>query len=78
MLSSVTNLCESFSNGFLAPGTKKATLTLKRRVLKLARSLCCIVQSCEQDLNTFLCFYRAKQTMAAKLMRRVTNTLLKC
>ena len=23
--------------------------------------MCCIVQSCEQDLNTLLRFYRAKQ-----------------
>ena len=26
-----------------------------------ARSPCYIAQSCEQDLNPFLCFYRAKQ-----------------
>ena len=29
LISSVPNLCESFSNRFLAPGTKKATLTLR-------------------------------------------------
>ena len=33
----------------------------KRRALKLARSPYYIVQCCKQDLNTFLCFYRAKQ-----------------
>ena len=27
----------------------------------MAQSPCNIVQSCEQDLNKFLCFYRAKQ-----------------
>ena len=27
----------------------------------MARSPCNIVQSCDQDLNKFLCFYRAKQ-----------------
>ena len=27
----------------------------------MARSPCYIVQSCKQDLNTFLCFYRAKK-----------------
>ena len=32
-----------------------------RRVIKFVRSPCTNVQSCEQDLNTFLCFYRAKQ-----------------
>ena len=33
----------------------------KKRVKKLTRSPCYIVQSCKQDLNPFLCFYRAKQ-----------------
>ena len=33
----------------------------KKRVIKLARSPCYIVQSCERDLNIFLYFYRAKQ-----------------
>ena len=36
-------------------------LRAKRRVIKLARSPCYIVQSCEQDLNTFIYFYGAKQ-----------------
>ena len=39
---------------------QKATLTL-RGVFFFFFILCCIVQSCEQDLNAFLCFYRAKQ-----------------
>ena len=36
-------------------------LRAKRRVIKLTRSPCYIVQSCEKDLNTFLCFYSVKQ-----------------
>ena len=41
--------------------TDLGILRAKRCVIKLARSPCYIVQSCEQDLNTFHCFYRAKQ-----------------
>ena len=36
-------------------------LRAKRCVIKLARSPRSVVQICEQDLNTFLCFYHAKQ-----------------
>ena len=39
----------------------ESNFNYKKRVIKLARSPCYIVQSCKQDLNTFLCFYRAKQ-----------------
>ena len=39
----------------------ESNFNFKKRVIKLARSPCYIVQSCKQDLNPFLCFYRAKQ-----------------
>ena len=39
----------------------ESNFNFKRHVIKLARSPCYIVQSCQQDLNTFLSFYRAKQ-----------------
>ena len=36
-------------------------LSFKERVINLTRSPCYTVQSCKQDLNTFLCLYRAKE-----------------
>ena len=39
----------------------ESNFNFKMRVLKLPRSPCYIAQSCKQDLDTFLCFYRAKQ-----------------
>ena len=38
-----------------------SNFNFKRCYMKFARSTCYIVQSCKQDLDTFLCFYRAKQ-----------------
>ena len=35
----------------------------------MVRSPCYIVQSCEQDLNTFLCFYRAKQDNSSQRVK---------
>ena len=39
----------------------ESNFNFKRSVIKLTRSPCYIVQSCKQDVNTFLCFYRAKK-----------------
>ena len=39
----------------------ESNFNFKRRIIKLARSHRYIVKSGEQDLSTFLFFYRAKQ-----------------
>lgn len=45
----------------MLPALVNSNLSLKRLVIKLAWSLCYVVQRRKQDLNTFLCFYRMKQ-----------------
>ena len=45
----------------MLPALVNSNLSLKRLVIKLAWSLCYVVQRWKQDLNIFLCFYRMKQ-----------------
>ena len=45
----------------MLPALVNSNLSLKRLVIKLAWSLCYVLQRRKQDLNTFLCFYRMKQ-----------------
>ena len=45
----------------------ESNLNFKKRAIKLARSPCYIVQSCKLDVNTFLCFYCARQDSACEV-----------
>ena len=45
----------------------ESNFNFEKRAIKLARSPCYIVQSCELDVNTFLCFYRARQDNACEV-----------